>query len=71
MLYSDLSNQRYSLIISPELSTLQKGPEWEFGEENDAWNNAISIPVLRYYHPIYTQEDFGIQILVPNTSTEK
>ncbi len=71
MLYSDLSNQRYSLIISPELSTLQKGPEWEFGEENDAWNNAISIPVLRYYHPIYTQEDFGIQILVPNTSTGK
>jgi hypothetical protein len=70
-LYSDLSNQRYSLIIAPELSTLQKGPEWKFGEENDAWNNAISIPVLRYYHPIYTQEDFGIQILVPNTSTEK
>lgn len=67
-LYSDLSNQRYSLIISPELSTLQKGPEWDFGEENDVWNNTISIPVLRYYHPIYTQEGIGIQILVPNNT---
>jgi len=70
-LYSDLSNQRYSLIIAPELNTFQKGPEWAFGEENDAWNNAISVPVLRYYHPIFTQKDFDIEILVPNTSTEK
>jgi hypothetical protein len=71
MLYSDLSNQRYSLIISPELSTFQKGHEWEFGEENDAWNNAISVPILRYYHPIFTQEDFGVEILVPNETPGK
>jgi len=66
MLYSDLSNQRFSLIIAPELNTFQKGPEWSFGEENDAWNNAISIPILRYYHPLLIQKDFDFEILIPN-----
>ena len=68
-LYSDLSNQRFSLIIAPELNVFQKGSEWAFGEENDAWNSAISVPVLRYYHPILIRKDFGFEILIPNGST--
>jgi hypothetical protein len=71
MLYSDLSNQRYSLIIAPELNTFQKGLKWKFGEENDAWNNAISVPVLLYYHPIFDQKEFGFEILVPNEPNGK
>jgi hypothetical protein len=70
-LYGDLSNQRYSLIVAPELNTFQKGPGWEFGEENDAWNNTISVLVLRYYHPIFDQKDFGFEILVPNEPNGK
>ena len=65
-LYSDLSNQRYSLIVAPELNIFQKGPEWSFGEENDAWNNVISVPILMHYHVIYIEKDFNIEILIPN-----
>jgi len=70
-LYGNLEDQRYSLIIAPELNLFQKGPEWAFGEENDAWNNRISDPILRYYHPVYVQKDFNVEILMPNTPAGK
>ena len=69
--YRDLSSQKFSLIIAPEMNTFQKGPEWAFGEENNAWNSAISIPLLRYYHPVFLQKDIGLEILIPNTGTKK
>ena len=62
--YSDISDQRFSLILS---NVLKVGLQYDnpFSEENNYWVDRIVIPILDYYEPIYTFEEFDIQLLVP------
>jgi hypothetical protein len=63
--YNDLKDHRFSLIVSPPLVTSKKGDAFQFGEENDAWLNWVSRPLLCYYLPKETFRESGIQLLVP------
>lgn len=63
--YSDISSQRFSLIISEPLRTPVKDSSYEFGEENNAWVSWVSIPVLCYYQEIQTFKEVNVMLLVP------
>lgn len=63
--YNDITNQRFSLIITEPLRTPLKDSSFEFGEENNAWVEWVSIPVLCYYQEIQTYKDINVMLLVP------
>lgn len=63
--YRDITNQRFSLIVTEILRTPLKDSAYEFGEENNAWVDWVSIPVLCYYQEIQTYKDVNVMLLVP------
>ncbi|MBE7433558.1 MAG: hypothetical protein HS100_06560 [Anaerolineales bacterium] len=63
--YRDITGQRFSLIITEPLRTPVKDSSFEFGEENNAWVNWVSIPVLCYYQEIQTYKEVNVMLLVP------
>ncbi|MBI5823954.1 MAG: hypothetical protein HZB18_08015 [Chloroflexi bacterium] len=63
--YSDISAQRFALIISEPLRSPIKDSSYQFGEENNAWVKWVSNPVLCYYEPKTTLKEVGVQLLVP------
>ncbi len=63
--HSDLKNHRFSVIISEPLFITSKGPSEPFGEENDAWVEQVSRPVLCYYESARFLRPTSLQILVP------
>lgn len=65
--YRDITAQRFSLIITEPLRTPVKDSTFEFGEENNAWVNWVSIPVLCYYEEIQTFKEVNVQLLVPKS----
>ena len=67
--YQDLSDQRFSLIITEPLKIYIKDKEGIFAEENDAWTNWVSVPTLCFYEPVMTQRDVQIQVLIPRQDT--
>lgn len=50
--YRDLREHRFALIINEPLYITTKGKPLRFGEENDAWVERVSKPLLCYYKPI-------------------
>lgn len=63
--YKDLSNKRFSLIISEPLFTNIKSTPANFGEENNAWVSWVAQPLLCYYKPLVTLSAVNVQLLVP------
>ncbi len=63
--YRDVTNQRFSLIVTEILRTPIKDSTYEFGEENNAWVDWVSIPVLCYYEEIQTYKEVNVMLLVP------
>lgn len=63
--YRDVTNQRFSLIITEPLRTPLKDSSFEFGEENNAWVEWVSIPTLCYYQEIQTYKEVNVMLLVP------
>jgi len=63
--YRDLANQRFSMIISDPLFTSEKGQTQVFAEENNAWINQVSRPILCYYVPIVNIPEVNVQLLLP------
>jgi hypothetical protein len=63
--HAALREQRFDLIVSDPLAVQFQGRARAFGEENDAWVNQVSIPVLCYYEPAWTEDRAAVQILVP------
>jgi hypothetical protein len=63
--YRDITDQRFSLIITEPLRTPVKDSSFEFGEENNSWVNWVSIPVLCYYQEIQTYKEVNVMLLVP------
>jgi hypothetical protein len=62
---SAISQQEYGLIITDPLTLSYQGSEKSFGDENDVWVNHVAEPILCYYKPIVTYDEFRIQVLVP------
>jgi hypothetical protein len=63
--HSDLAEHRFDLIVVDPLSTRVQGRTHSFGEENDAWVEEVSLPVLCHYAVI---DELGVpplQILAP------
>ena len=63
--YRDITARRFSLIITEPLRTPVKDNTYEFGEENNAWVDWVSIPVLCYYQEIQTYKKVNVMLLVP------
>ena len=63
--YQDLIHQRFSLIVTELIAMKYQGANAEFGNENDAWVEWVSIPILCYYEESATFPDVGMQLLVP------
>ncbi|MCC6298105.1 MAG: hypothetical protein IT314_02315 [Anaerolineales bacterium] len=63
--YQDLAAQRFSLIITNPLHERVQTEEDNFGEENNAWVEWVSTPVLCFYEPLDTLKKVRVQLLVP------
>ncbi len=63
--YRDLEAHRFALIISDPLRLPIKDSDYSFGEENNAWVKWVAAPILCYYEPAVTLEEFKLQLLVP------
>ena len=63
--YRDLASKRFSLIITNPLHERIQTEEDNFGEENNAWVEWVSTPVLCFYEPIDTLKKVKVQLLVP------
>ena len=63
--HAALREQRFDLIVSEPLSVQYQGRTRAFGEENDAWVNQVSVPVLCYYDPVWTLNEAALQLLTP------
>ncbi len=62
---NDIKDQRYAMIVSEPLTTQYQGSSHSFGEENDAWVERVSEPVLCYYEPIQKVEAAGVVLYTP------
>lgn len=64
--YTDLRNHRFALIVSERQQDFLRDPERDgFAEENNAWVEKISIPLLKYYRSDIFLDTQGIDFLVP------
>jgi len=63
--YANITSQYFSLIITEPLRTPLKDNSFEFGEENNAWVEWVSIPVVCYYQEVQTYKEVNVMLLVP------
>jgi hypothetical protein len=65
--YEDLKNHRFSLIVTEPLqrTIVFESDDRNFGEENNVWVYWVSRPLLKYYQPLVTHDEVGVQLLVP------
>ena len=69
--YQDLHEHHFALIVNEPLYTTTKGSPVSFGEENDAWVERVSKPLLCYYKPVQQARmllmGVEIQVLEPRS----
>jgi hypothetical protein len=63
--HDDISHQRFAMIVSEPLTTQRQGRSHGFGEENDAWVERVSEPILCYYAPTTTLDAVGVVLYTP------
>lgn len=64
--YNDLRQHRFALIVADRQTTNLKNPDLDvFAEENNAWVQRISIPILKYYKEEQFMDTQGIELLIP------
>jgi hypothetical protein len=62
----DLQNQRFVLIVADrQHKDIVDPEEYGFAEENNAWVENVSQPLLKYYKQALFFDTQGIQLLVP------
>jgi hypothetical protein len=66
--HADISRQRFAMIVSEPLIIQYQGRSHSFGEENDAWVERVSEPVLCYYQPAIKLEQVGLVLYTPRTT---
>ncbi|MDI6693599.1 MAG: hypothetical protein QME21_01015 [Anaerolineales bacterium] len=68
--YQDLAQKRFSLIITEPLYDNVQEMSAGFQEENNAWVQWVSRPLLCYYTPVETLAEVRTQMLVPRANPE-
>jgi len=63
--HTDISHQRFAIIVSEPLTIQRQGRSHSFGEENDAWVERVSEPVLCYYQPSIQLDAAGVILYTP------
>jgi len=63
--YEDLEQHRFSLIINEPLNIITRGDESNFAEENNAYVESVSIPLLCFYEATYTNQSTKVEVLIP------
>jgi hypothetical protein len=66
--YTDLSSQRFSMIVSEPLQAQYQGRSHSFGEENDAWVERVSESVLCYYEAGQQIDAAGVILYTPRAA---
>lgn len=66
--HADVTNQRFSMIVSEPLVIQYQGRSHGFGEENDAWVTRVSEPVLCYYEPSIKLDSVGVVLYTPRSN---
>jgi hypothetical protein len=61
----DLANHRFALIITDTPPTQLQGRSHAFGEENDAWVERVSRPLLCAYEPVAEFSDVNLVVMAP------
>lgn len=69
--HQDIKNQRFAMIVSEPVYLSVKGESERFGEENNAWVNAVGVNLRCYYTDIKTFKDIKVQLLVPKQKINK
>jgi hypothetical protein len=63
--YHDISEQRFSLIVSDPQRVRFSEDDEGWGAENDTWVEWVTKPLLCYYDPVYTIKKTGVWLLRP------
>jgi len=63
--YEDLSEHRFGLIVTDPQRIRYAEDDEAWGEENDAWVQWVSEPLLCYYRPQYTVKKTHVWLLTP------
>jgi hypothetical protein len=68
--YEDVRQHRFDMIVSSSLPVILRGPEHEFGIEDDVWVQNITIPLLESYEPTLFLDGGGIWVLEPIATSD-
>jgi len=63
--HKNIREQRFAMIVSEPLTTQHQGRSHSFGEENDAWVERVSEPILCYYEPATELDAAGVVLYTP------
>lgn len=61
----DLENRRFALIVTDPVRVNLQSRADEFGEENNAWDRHVSVPLLCYYEEQTLLQAARVQVLSP------
>jgi len=62
----DLRRHRFSLIVTDGMNVVIKDQNYSFGEENNAWVERVTVPVLENYTKKADLDLAGLSVFVPN-----
>jgi len=65
--YDDLAAQRFALIINEPTGLFIKDIDEAFSEENNAYVEWVTFPLLCNYYPVVTIKEVGLELLLPRT----
>ncbi len=68
--HSDLETHFFDLIVVDTLATQIQSKDHNFAEENNAWVEEISFPILCHYQAVETLREPPLQFLVPSDGLE-
>jgi len=63
--YKDLKNQRFSLIVANDPNPNIQDTSFAFSEENNAWVERVTLPLLCFYQVDARLPEAGVSILIP------
>ena len=64
--HKDLKNHRFDLIVVDHLSTQIQDRDHNFAEENNAWVEEVSYPILCHYVAVEILLDPPLQFFIPS-----
>jgi hypothetical protein len=61
----DLADHRFALIVTDVVRYNLQTRTDQFGEENNAWDEFVSAPLLCYYEPLVLYSESRVEVLAP------